>query len=178
MNTDLVVVYRRSDGVVEIVGPAPEVMDRLIGDGKTEAEAMEFIRDHALAKLHERGFGPASSVEILDKTLIPESQPGNRWFRDALEKPGAGVPTVNMPKARTIQARRINAARARAVAVLQTRANEATLEGRTAEATAAANDKAAVEGLNLTTIAAQIAAAADPTALSAIWPAELQEFKP
>ncbi|MCH8196467.1 MAG: hypothetical protein IH904_00150 [Proteobacteria bacterium] len=116
----------------------------------------------------------ATNVEVMEQSLIPVS----REFRDAWEKPGAGSPIVNMPKARSIHAKKVRAARDEAVTTLQRRADEATLESRTADATQAANDKVAAEGLNLTTIAGQIAGAANPAALSAIWPIELRDFKP
>lgn len=157
------IVYSRPDGGVSIVVPAPEMVARF----DTEAEALAAIQAKDVP-------ADATNVEIMDLNQIPVS----REFRDAWEKPGAGVPVVNMPKARVLHAKKITAARIKAITMLQRRADEATLEGRTADATKAANDRAAVEGLNLTTIATQIAATANPTALSAIWPAELQEFKP
>lgn len=171
------IVYRRSDGVVEVVNPALPRMIELMAEGKTEDEAISIIQANAFARLLERGFGPPEAAEVMEAATIPETQPGDREFRDALEKPGAGPPVVNMPKARIIHSRKINTARAKAVTVLQARADEATLESRTVDATKAAGDKTAIEGLNLVTIATQIAGAANPTALSAIWPTELLEFR-
>ncbi len=172
------IVFRRSDGVVEIINPALNRVAELMAGGKTEDEAIAIIQANAFSKLPDRGFGLPEDFEVMEASAIPQSQPGDREFRDALEKPGIGPPVVNMTKARSIHARKISAAWAKAVTVLQRRVDEATLEDRTADITKAANDKAAVGGLDLTTISTQIAGAANPTALSAIWPTELQEFKP
>lgn len=162
-----VIAYQRPDGGVSIVNPTPQRIAELIASGMTEDEAVADTQAKDVP-------ADASNIEVMDRSLIPAS----REFRDAWEKSSVGPPTINMSKARVIHARKVIAARAKAVTVLQRRADEASLEGRTADATQAANDKAAVEGLNLTTIAAQISGAADPTALSTIWPAKLQEFRP
>ena len=162
-----VIAYQRPGGGVSIVNPAPRRIAELIAAGATEDEAVAVVQAKSVPI-------DATNIAVMDRALIPAS----REFRAAWEKPGVGAPTINMPKARTIQARKINAARAKAVTVLQRRADEATLEGRTADVTKAANDKAAIEGLNLATIAAQIAGAPNPMALSAVWPNELQEFRP
>ena len=152
------IVYSRTDGGVSVVSVAPS-------NDEDAAIAAEMGKTDVVPP-------SATNVEIMEQSILPP-----REFRDAWEKLGAGAPTINMPKARIIHAGRINAAKTKAVTMLQRRADEATLEGRTADATKAANDKAAVEGLNLTTIATQIAGAPNPVALSAIWPVELQEFK-
>lgn len=162
-----VIVYSRPDGGVSVVNPTPQYIAELIDGGMTEDEAISVVQ----AKDVPAG---ATNVEVMDKALILAT----REFRDAWEKLGAGVPTINMSGARVIHAGKISRTRTRAVAILQRRADEATLEGKTVDATKATNDKVAVEGLDLTTIAAQIAGAANPTALSAIWPVELQEFRP
>ena len=162
-----VIVYSRPDGGVSVVNPSPRHLAELVAGGMTEDEAIASVQAKDVP-------GDATNIEVMEQALIPVS----REFRNAWEKLVAGPLTVNMPKARIVHARKISAARAKAVTVLQRRADEATLEGRAVDATKAANDKAAVEGLNLATIAGQIAGSANPTALSAAWPTELQEFKP
>ncbi len=156
-----ILLIERSDGGVTILNT----------ESGTDAAAEVAKWEESWALFSGGGFA-VSTTEILDKDI-----PTDRWFRDAWVQTG-GVISVDIPKARIIQAKRINAARTDAVTVLQRRADEATLEGRAADAIRAANDKVAVEGLNLATIATQIAGAANPTALLAIWPAELQEFRP
>lgn len=160
------IVYSRGTGTVSFNTPSPNYIAGLMAEDRTEDEAIALVQAKDVP-------ADATNIEVMEVALLP-----NREFRNAWEKPGAGAPIVSMPKARLIHAGRISAAKGRAISVLQTRADEATLEGRAADATQAANDKTAVEGLDLTTIAAQIAGAANPTALSAIWPTELQEFKP
>lgn len=124
-----------------------------------------------IAKWHPRHKDQVTNIREIEKVDIP-----SHLFKDAWEDDGVEI-LINMSKARVIHIKEISAARTEAVSVLQRRADEAAFEGRTADATKAANDRAAVEGLSPTIIATQIAGAANPTALSAIWPAELQEFR-
>lgn len=163
------IVYRRSDGVVEIVNPTQRRMAQLMAGGETEDEAVAIIQANALSKMAERGFGPVGDVEVMEAANIPESQPGDRLFRNALEKPGLGPPIVNMPKARAIHAVRMARARADESARLGLAEAEARLQGNTTEADKAVADKVAVDGLDLATLATQIAAAANPVALQAVW---------
>lgn len=160
------IVYTRPDGGVSVVTPDPNYIAGLMAQGMTEEEAVADVRARDVPV-------GSTNVEVMEAASLP-----GREFRNAWEKLGAGPPTVNMPKAKKIHAGKITRTKEQAVTALQTRADKATLEGRTADAAKAANDKAAVEGLNLTTTAAQIAGAANPTALSAIWPVELREFRP
>ena len=161
------IVYKRPDGGVSVTCPSPRHIAELMDSGMTEDDAIALVQ----AKDVPSG---ATNVEVIELSTIPAS----REFRNAWEKPAVGPPTVNMPKARAIHVKRISDAKVDSVIVLQKRIDEATLDDRTTDATKAANDKTAVEGLDLATFAAQIAGAANPTVLSAIWPAELQEFKP
>ncbi len=159
------IVYSRPDGGVSVVSPAPRYIAELVTEGMTEDEAIAIVQAKDVPL-------NAANIEVMEQTLIP-----SREFRDAWEKLALGPPTINMPKARAIQAGKIAVAKTKAVVVLQRRTDQATAEGRTADAITAADDKTAIEGLNLTTIAIQISGASNPTALSAIWPVELQEFK-
>lgn len=97
----------------------------------------------------------------------------SREFRGAWEKPAGAPIAVNMPKAREIHAIRMAQAKTTETARLVLAEVKLRLLGKTTEADQAATDKAAVDGLNLTTLAAQMAVAPNPTALSAIWPALL-----
>lgn len=97
------IVYRRSDGVVEVVNPAPQRMAELMAEGKTEDEALAVIQANAERHLPDRGFGPMEDPEVMEASQIPYHPKENRIFRDALEKPGMGPPIVNMSKAREIK---------------------------------------------------------------------------
>ena len=162
------IVYSRPDGGVSICSPAPARLAELAAEGKTDAEALAMIQISCLETIPG-----ATNIEHMDRSFIPVS----REFRNAWEKLGVGGPTVNMPRARDIHARHLSAARAKALVVLEKREIRERLKGNAAVANRAATDRTAVVGLNLTALAAQIAGAANPTALSAIWPVVLDEFR-
>lgn len=167
------IVFRRSDGIVEIVVPGLRYMAKLMAEGKTEDEAVETIRDHAFSKLSERGLGPPLDAEIVEASQIPETKSGDRQFRDALEKPGLGLPSVNMIKARTIQAGRISNAHAAEIARLKIEERKERLDNNTTQADAHAATIIALEALDLNVLATQVANAANVAALKAIWPAQV-----
>ena len=101
-------------------------------------------------------------------------RPPDRWFRNAWTDDESGDQVdVNMPKAREIQADKIQAAREGEIARLQREKDRARLAGRTADADQHAANRAALETMNLTAVAASITGAANPIALKAIWPAGL-----
>ncbi len=155
------IVYRRSDVVVEIVNPARPRMAELMGEGKTEDQAIAIIQANALDRLQKRGFGPPEDLEILEAASIPQSQPGDREFRNALEKPGMGVPVVNMLKAREIHAERITTAK---------RLKARDLIEREMMGENVLAEKAALRAIDVQT---QIAAAPKPTVLKVVWPVNL-----
>ena len=98
------IVFRRSDGVVEVVNPSTRRMAELVEDeGKTEDEALAVIQANAESHMADRGFGPMEDAEVMEATQIPYHPKENRMFRNALEKPGLGPPIVSMPKARVIK---------------------------------------------------------------------------
>jgi len=167
------IVYRRSDGIVEIVSPGLSRMAALMAEGKTEDEAIAIVQANAFSKLSDRGFGPPEDFEILEAAAIPETQPGNREFRDALEKPGMGPPVVNMPKARDIHGGRIASSQANEIARLKVEERKERLKGSTTQADQHAADIIALEALDLSTLATRIQAAAMPQALTAIWPVKV-----
>lgn len=161
------IVYQRPDGGVSVNCPAPEHVAELIDGGMTEDEAVAAIQAKNVPS-------DATNIEVMELSVLAAV---GREFRDAWEKPGVGPPAVNIPKARTIHADRIAAAKAIALETLEERETNERLKGNTAAANRASTDRASVVGLNLTALAAQIAGAANPTALSAIWPAALDEFR-
>lgn len=167
------IVYRRSDGVVEVVVPGLQRMNQLTGFGLSEDEALDIVRTNALAGFAEQGFGLAQDVEIMEEALISQTRVGDRDFRNALEKPGLGPPTVNMPKAREIHADRIALTQATEIARLKIEERKERLKGNTAQADSHAATITALEALDLNVLATQIANAPNLTALSAIWPANV-----
>lgn len=164
------VIYRRSDGIVEVVVPGLQRMSELMTAGNSEDEAIAIIQSGALAGLAERGFGPAEDVEVMDEAQIPQTRVGDRAFRNALEKPGLGPPIVNITKAREIHAERVASALLFESRRLEDQEATARIAGRTADADKAASDAIAIGAVSLANLATQIAAAPNPTALSAIWP--------
>lgn len=158
--TTKVIVYRRSDGIVEIVNPAPKFMAELINSGLSETEALQVVSDNANDHMTDRGFGPMEDVEIFERELITQIGSPGRVFRDALEKPGLGLPAVNMAKARVIQTQLIQSAKERKARNLI----EQEMLGKNITA-----DKAILRAINKT---AQIAAAQTPADLENLWPSE------
>lgn len=157
------IVYTRPDGGVSVACPAPRRIDDLLAGGATEAEALAVIQAKSVPS-------DAVDVEIVELATIPT----DRWFRNAWTRPiGGGSIEVDMPKAREIQAQKIQAARRKAIGRLQSEEDKARLVGKSAGANQHAADRAALETMNLTAIAASIAGAANPTALKAIWPSGL-----
>jgi hypothetical protein len=159
------IVYRRSDGVVEIVNPAPKRMAELMSFGLSEDDALVLIRMNAFSHLPDRGFGPAEDWEVMEATDIPQSQPKDREFRNALEKPGMGVPIVNMTKARVIHSDRITGAK---------RALARDLLEREMEGEDINTEKAQLRAIN---VQGQINSATTPATLKAIWPTVLDRFR-
>jgi len=156
------IVYSRPDGGVSVVSPAPEYIAQLVTEGATE--------DEAIAIVQEKDVPPdATNIEVMEFALLPSS----REFRNAWEKPGLGVPTVAMAKAREIHAERIAIAQAAEIARLKVEERKERLKSNTAQADAHAATITALEALDLNVLATQIAAAPNPTALSAIWPVDV-----
>ena len=105
------IVFRRSDGVVEVVNPSTRRMAELMAEGKTEDQALAVIQANAESHMADRGLGPMEDAEVMEASQIPYYPKENRLFRNALEKLGMGAPTVNMPKARAIKTDIIRAER-------------------------------------------------------------------
>lgn len=173
------IVYRRSDGVVEIVNPDLGYMADLMTDnpdagyeGVTEDEALAIIQTHAASKLPERGFGPMEDAEILEASQIPQTQPGDRAFRGALEKPGSGAPVVNIPKARITHMDRIRAARDKELGVIDT-ALALAEDQIPPDAAEAARLRVLRQTLRDIPQNFDLSGATTPEALDALWPSEL-----
>lgn len=153
------IVYERPDGGVSIVCPAPRRIAELMASGMTEDEAVAVIQAKDVP-------ADAANVEVMDRTQIPAS----REFRNAWEKPGAGAPTIGMPKAREIHAQRIAVALTGEIARLKMEERNERLKGKTVQADQHAADAVALVALDVNVLATQVAGAPNPAALSAIWP--------
>ena len=104
---------------------------------------------------------------VADTTLLAD-----RNFRVAWRRSGSVV-SVDMSLARDIHAGRIATAQVAEIARLKVEERKERLKGNTAQADAHAATVTALEALDLNVLAAQIANAPNPTALSAIWPANV-----
>ncbi len=89
-----------------------------------------------------------------------------------------GHPKVIMTKARQIQVDKIANAKIIKSGQLETLERQERVRGKAIEANQHAASKVIVDAINIEALATQIAGAVNPLALSAIWPTELQEFKP
>ena len=153
------IVYSRPDGGVSVVCPAPAYIAQLMAGGATE--------DEAITAVQAKDVPPdATNIEVMELASLPS----NREFRNAWEKPGAGVPTVAMSKARDIHAERMAHVQVAEIARLKVEERKERLNDNTAQADAHAATVIALEALDLNVLATQIAAAPNPTALAAVWP--------
>ncbi len=154
------IVYTRPDGGVSIVSPAPEFMAQFA----TEAEGLAAVQEQAVPPT-------AMNVRVIDSADVPPS----REFRNAWRhSPGPGF-TVDMTAAREIHAEHIAAAQARAIERLLRAERRGRVRGRADQANADKAQRLRIEALNLSSIAAQIAAAADVAELKVIWPTDLAD---
>lgn len=98
---------------------------------------------------------------------IPDRTFRNAWT-DALAGPQIDV---DLMKARAIHVERIVGAQASEIARLQVSERRERLLGNAAKGAAHAANRAALEALDLNTLATRIQAAPNPTALASVWPA-------
>lgn len=142
------IVYTRPDGGVSIVMPTGDV---------------------SIVKVFTKDVPPdATDAQIIDSgDLLTD-----RTFRNAWHQSG-GIISVNMPLAREIHAGRIAHAQIAEIARLKVDERAERLKGNTAQANAHAATVTALEALDLNVLATQIANAPNPTALRAIWPANV-----
>lgn len=153
-----VVVYQNADGNTVIVHPSPSLIARLGGI------------DEAIAALQSRADcvpPTAAAVSVRGKAEIPTD-----WtFRNAW-KPDL---TVDMPKARTIHQDRINRARDEKLKELTEKWSAETARGNTGQANAL---RAQINALDAAIAGVNVAQAATPDDLKAIWPDEVADKKP
>ena len=154
-----VIVYKRPDGGISIVNPAPNFIAKFASE------------DKALVAVQAKSVPlDAVDIEVVEQTTIPI----DRWFRNAWTRPGGGGSIkIDMPKAREVQASKIQNARQGEIDRLRSEEDRARLASKNTKANKHASDRAALETMNLTAVAVSIAGAANPTALKAIWPAGL-----
>ena len=116
---------------------------------------------------------PADQAQVTSAREIDRADlPNNPEFKDAWEDDGQKI-AVNMPIAREIHANHIARALIAEIARLKVKEREERINGNTAQADTHASTITALEALNLNVLAMQIANASNPTALSAIWPANM-----
>ena len=157
-----VTVYSRPDGRISVVNFSPRRLAELMASGMTEDEAIATIQSKVVP-------GAATNVEVMEQALVP----ADRTFRNAWVKPAVGPPVVDMPKARDIHAERMAVAQADEIARLKVEERKERLKGNTAQADTHAATVTALEALDLNALATQIGNAPNPTALKAIWPANV-----
>ncbi len=150
------IVYKRPDGGVSVVCPAPNARN----SGESETDFVARISAKVVPI-------DAANIEVMEASTLP-----GREFRNAWEKPGAGI-AVSMPKARDIHAEHMGRAHAAEISRLKVEERSERLKGNTTQADAHAATVTALEALDLNVLATQIAAVPNPAALSAIWPAQV-----
>lgn len=155
-----VIIYTRPDNGISVVNPAPNYIAKLMADGMTEVEAVDVVRAKDVP-------ANAVDVEIIEVAAIPT----DRWFRNAWTRAVGGGPIkIDMPKAREIQANKIQRARRDEIDRLRSEEDTARFVGRATNANQHAANRTTLETMNFPAVAASIASAANPTALRAIWP--------
>jgi len=161
------IIYTRPGGGVSVVTPSPNRIAQLVSEGMTEAEAIDVVKAKSV---------PAGSINVV--VTEAASLLTDRTFRNAWVRAGPGLPVVDMPKARGIHSARIAQAKVLAIGAFAKAEETATLASDSAAAADALANLTAAQGLDVALTASQIAAAATPAALKALWPAELKDFKP
>ncbi len=156
-----VIVFTRPGGAISVVNMAPQhIQDVFDGD-----------EDSAIAA--ERAKPSVVPSDATDVTVIDEGQiPTDRWFRNAWMQSGSTV-SVDLLKARKIQASHIAHALGLEIAKLKLSEQQARLEGKPNNATADKATRTALEVLDVDTLATQIANVGNANALKAIWPAQV-----
>jgi len=148
-------------------GIAPQAartfVEALVFGGLTEDEAIAAIQ---ATDVPADGANP----EVRDESEFPASA----VFSDAWQRPNVGDPiSVNMPRARDIHTERMAAALDGEIVQLRISERRERLKGNPSQANQHAADRTVLEALNLGALATQIANAATPEALNAIWPAKV-----
>ncbi len=160
-----IVIFNNPDGTitvrVPVQNPLPE-SDAARRSGETEDEHFERL----VSGPNRKG---GSRVAVIEDTDLPI---GHSDFKAARRWDGVKV-TVDMPTAREIHAESIAVVQAAEIARLKIEERSERLKSNTTQADSHAATITALEALDLNVLATQIAAAPNPTALSAIWPADV-----
>lgn len=193
------IISTRPDGGLYVTHPSPWALNVMTGAGG--AIAPERIESQIASKV-ARGVGAqaartlvealafgdlteAEAIAAIQATDVPTDGanpevreqadlPTDETFNDAWQRANVGDPiSVNMPRARDIHGKRIAIAQTNEIARLKIEERMERLRGNTAQANQHAADITALEALNVSALATQIAAAATPSALTAIWPAKV-----
>jgi len=144
------IAYKRPDGGISIVYPAPiEQLKRILGADLTEAQYEAHVRERSI---------PEDATDVFD---LPSDAPTeDRYFRNACDIV-EGKLTIDMPKARIIHEEKIRQARDKKLAELDIE----TLKGNDVQA-----EKQILRDLPANT---DLSTATTPEELKAIWPEEL-----
>ena len=110
---------------------------------------------------------PTATARIEDVTFPPDKQFRKAW------RAQPGIIVEDMPVSREVHAERIAVAQVVEIARLKVEERKERIKGNTAQADTHAATVTALEVLDLNVLATQIAAAPNPAALKAIWPAQL-----
>lgn len=137
-------------------------LGRYTQDAPGAADAVDLI-----AKWH-----PTHQSQVTTTREIAETDIPNDFFQGAWRDDGLTLST-DMAKARDIHADRIAVAQAAEIARLKVEERKERLKSNTTKADDHAATIIALEALNLNVLATQIAVAPNPTALKAIWPAQV-----
>lgn len=158
------IVYTRPDGGVSVLIPADVRVAELVAGGMSEAEAVAAIQAADLP-------AEALNAAVFETTDLPST----RTFRSAWLRIGAGAPFVSMVLARVIWAAYLAAAIQVRIVVLKAREKYWDLAGWPTIADYYATRWAALEALDLTALAARIAAATTEYELANVVPDDLSD---
>ncbi len=163
--SEKLIIWTRADGGLGLFAPAPEFVARFDGE------------DAALADIQPRVVPPgATDVTIVRRADLNGNELDDWHHSDPAENAAvivAGKIEIDMPRARALHAKRIAAAWAAETARLKVAERGARLAGNSAQADQHAATVTALEALDLSGLATQIADATNPTALKASWPAQV-----
>lgn len=138
---------------------------RVITDPTDDTLAPDAVNE--IAKWHSQHQSEVTNIREIAEGDIPDTE-----FKDAWRDNGVSI-DIDMPAARLIHASRIAQAVVSGIDRLRKEEVVASFQGRVADASRHAAEKATVEGINIAAEVGKMASAQDPTTLSAIWPVGL-----
>ena len=153
------IIFEHPDGTIEVTearGPNRH--------GQTEDQYLAQVAAITKAKT------PWLSDAIHKGNRDPSEFPSDRFLRPAWRDNGGPAIDIDMPAARKFHADQILHARDFALAELTHREEEDRAHGDSAAAAQKAGLITAMKAVNINALGTQIAAAASPQALQAIWP--------